>query len=291
MISNQSIDQSITDNDSNNTSTINETFNKMIYDLNTSLSKIKSLNKYNEIFIYLFDIFQVTGIFILTLGFSLDLNTYYWLIWVGIGFNIIATGLYIIIQINYKLSNDRLEIIENICKDIDNNNLYYMDIKLDKESFIKEVKDILDVNKSDKNKLFLKKNKLNNCNSIIIYLFNIIQLVSIFLIAFGSSNNSATENNTNGINNGVIIIRLGICLNFLALLLTAIQRNINLYTLIIKKLESINGQNYYYIKSNNISHHQESPTVASHPHTNSNGPLRLINPSRRESAGSGETKV
>jgi hypothetical protein len=97
-----------------------------------------------------------------------------------------------------------------------------------------EIKNIFDNNKLDDLKRFLKKRKcLNTSNSILVYLFHIVQSVGILLTSYATGNNN------------INLIWIGVSLNFLATLIHVFEQTNNSF---LKKLmadiKSIKDNNY-----------------------------------------------
>ena len=97
-----------------------------------------------------------------------------------------------------------------------------------------EIKNIFNNNKLDDLKRFLKKRQcLNKSNSVLVYLFHIVQSIGILLTSYATGNN-----NTN-------LIWVGVSLNFLATLIHVFQQTNNSF---LKKLmadiKSIKDNNY-----------------------------------------------
>jgi hypothetical protein len=97
-----------------------------------------------------------------------------------------------------------------------------------------EIKNIIDNNILDDLKRFLKKRQcLNTSNSILVYLFHIVQSIGILLTSYATGNN-----NTN-------LIWIGVSLNFLATLIHVFEQTNNSF---LKKLmadiKSIKDNNY-----------------------------------------------
>ena len=97
-----------------------------------------------------------------------------------------------------------------------------------------EIKNIINNNKLNDLKRFLKKRQcLNTSNSILVYLFNIVQSVGILLTSYATGNN-----NTN-------LIWIGVSLNFFATLINVLEKTNNSF---LKKLmvdiKSIKDNNY-----------------------------------------------
>ncbi len=79
-----------------------------------------------------------------------------------------------------------------------------------------EIKNIIDNNILDDLKRFLKKRQcLNTSNSILVYLFHIVQSIGILLTSYATGNN-----NTN-------LIWIGVSLNFLATLIHVFEQTNN----------------------------------------------------------------
>jgi hypothetical protein len=97
-----------------------------------------------------------------------------------------------------------------------------------------EIKNIFNNNKLDDLKRFLKKRQcLNTSNSVLVYLFHIVQSVGILLTSYATGNN-----NTN-------LIWIGVSLNFFATLIHVFEQTNNSF---LKKLmadiKSIKDNNY-----------------------------------------------
>jgi hypothetical protein len=119
-----------------------------------------------------------------------------------------------------------------------------------------EIKNIFDNNKLDDLKRFLKKRKcLNTSNSILVYLFNIVQSLGILLTSYATGNN-----NTN-------LIWIGVSLNFLATLIHVFEQTNNSF---LKKLmadiKSIKDNNYIdegeLVETENIKNVNNSLTAS-----------------------------
>ena len=80
-------------------------------DLKVSIDKRKCLNSWNIALIYLFHIIQSAGILTTTIAAGYDMNQ---LIWVGVGFNLLASLLNVFEKTNSTISKALLKDIEAI---------------------------------------------------------------------------------------------------------------------------------------------------------------------------------
>ena len=101
--------------------------NNKINDLERFLDKRKNLNITNTRLIYLYHAFQSAGILTTTIGTGYTLG---YLIWIGIGFNCIASLINIYTHVNDSLLNKLLNNIKLIKDDkyIDENSLIDIEI-------------------------------------------------------------------------------------------------------------------------------------------------------------------
>ena len=119
-----------------------------------------------------------------------------------------------------------------------------------------EIKNIIDNNILDDLKRFLKKRQcLNTSNSILVYLFHIVQSIGILLTSYATGNNN------------INLIWIGVSLNFLATLIHVFEQTNNSF---LKKLmadiKSIKDNNYIdegeLVETENIKNVNNSLTAS-----------------------------